>query len=405
MHFRPKLICGRWRFESDELEEDGVWLPSDILDLERMEKQRTRLFVENLPMRQFDGNSYIRAVPSGSLVSLKLASPTPPLTTRLASLKRLLLLSRNLEILHYQDRGQGTQLSFDEGERMPPLRVLSLRSYDWNHSDDEVWKHWDFSRLRSLELISVPCFNFLNSVPFQELADISSLHVEDWSAHLLDRRREATRLLHDLIRHHIRELKSLEATCHVELFQLDAILRHGQTLQKLLLRDHVGFSDENRRCPTLQLGDLSLLARNLPILHTLEVDMDTQRCDPEQFLHSIIQFPRLENLTLHVQTLVSAAENDVSRTDQDYHAAMAIFGDLTRGRKSERTDCPWKRITINVGGWRPVMIRRLSPAWRELNEHGIFAERCFVMDRVQGQYTIREEMSIESSSSRATPER
>ena len=356
-------------------------------------------------MRQFDGDSNIRAVPRGSLVSLKLASPTPPLTTRLGPLKQLLLLSRNLEVLHYQDRGQGTQLKFEKGERMPPLRDLSLRSYDWNHSDDQVREHWDFSRLRSLELISVPYFNFLSSVSFPELSNLHTLHIEDWSSHLPDRRHEATLLLHDLIRHYIRRLKSLEATCHVELFQIDAILRHGGSLQKLRLRDHIGFGDEDRRCPTLRPTDLRLLARNLPILHTLDVDMDVERCVPEQFLLSILKFPRLETLTLRVQTLVSAADEYIPRTDQDYHASMALFRALTRAREADRPDHPWKRITINVGGWRPVMVRRLSRAWRELNEHGIFAERCFVLERIQGQYSDREELNVESCSSRATPER
>ena len=394
------------------MEQDGVWLPSDVLDLQRMERHGTKLFVENLPMRQFDKGSYIKAIPSGPLVSLKLASPTPPLTTRLASLKRLLLRSRNLEVLHYQDRGQGTQLSFEAGERMPPLRELSLRSYDWNHSGDEVMKHWDFSRLTSLELISVPYYNFLSSVPLSVLSNLSSLHIDDWSAHLLDRRREATHLLHDLIRYHIKELKSLEITCHIGLFHLDAISRHGRSLQKLRLRDHVGFGDENRRCPTLQPATLARLARSLPILHTLELDMDVRRCDPEQFLRALLRFPRLDTLTLHMQTVVSAAaaeDDNLPRTDQDYHATMTILGALTRERERERERDspdrgPWKQITINVGGWRPVMIRRLSPTWRELNEHGIFAERCFVMDRIRGQYIVREEMSVESSSRMATPD-
>ena len=370
-----------------------------------MRNDGTRLFVENLPMRRFDRDSYTRAVPFQSLVSLKLASPTPPLTTRLASLKRLLLRSRNLEVLHYQDRGQGTQLNFDDGDRMPPLRDLLLRSYDWNHSEDEVRKHWDFSRLTSLELILVPYFNFLSSVPFSTLSNLSSLHVEDWSAHLLDRRREATRLLHDLIRNHIRELRSLEATCHIKLFQLDAILKHGRSLERLRLRDHVGFGDEDRRCPTLQPADLIQLARNLPILRTLELDLDIQQCDPEQFLGAILYFPRLETLTLHIQTAISAMDDDIPQTDYDYQAAISIFRALTKGRERDRPGYPWKRITINVGGWRPVMIRRLSPAWRALNEHGIYAERCFVMEKSQGKYSVREEMSIESTSRRATPDR
>lgn len=396
---------GRWVFESDKLEQDGVWLPSDVLDLERMKKHGTRLSVENYPMRQFDENSNIRAVPSSLLVSLKLASPTPPLTTRLASLKQLLLLSRNLEVLHYQDRGQGTRLKFDKGERMPSLRDLSLRSYDWNHSEDEVREHWNLSQLRSLELISVPYFNFLSSVHFPELSNLTSLHIEDWSAHLPDRRREATLLLNSLIWHHIRKLTSLEVTCHIELFQLDAILYHGGSLQKLRLRDHVGFGDEDRRCPTLRPDDMARLARNLPIMHTLAVDMDVQRCVPEQFLLSLLEFPRLENLTLYVQTLVSAADEYIPRMDQDYHAAMAIFRALTKAREADRSDHPWKRITINVGGWRPIMVRRLSRSWRELNEHGIFAERCFILERIQGQYRSKEELSIESLSTRATPER
>lgn len=383
-------------------------MPSDVLDVDRMRKQGTKLHVENLPMQQLDSDAYLRGIPSSVLASIKVVGPAAPLTGQLPALKELILNSRNLEVLSFQDKGLGTQLRFGPGERMPPLTELSLRSYDWNHSEREVREHWDFSRLQSLELMSVPYYNFLSSVPRGSLSNLRSLQLEDWSAHLEDRRLEATGLLYDLLRHQIKSLTSLGVSCHVQRLPLDAILKH-RNLEELRLRDHVGFAAEHLRCPTLEPRDLAALGRNLVRLCSLEIDMDHRVCSPEDFLRALMHFPRLDRLTLHVQTTVRTndeADDDyydrVAQEDRDHDAAMHIFSLLTSGRAQTNPDLLWKHITINVGGWRRIMVRRLGSAWRALNERGVFAERCFVMKRTNGQYGTHE-ISCDVPSSRPTP--
>jgi hypothetical protein len=364
-------------------------------------------------LREFDGEwreTYIRAIPTDLLVSLKLSSPAPPLTTRLNSLKQLLVQSQRLETFHYVDRGQGTNFNFKTGERMPALRDLSLRSYDWNHSAEEVKAHWDFSKMESLELLFVPVFNFLSSVDFSKLRGLRKLHCEDYSAHLPDQRRQATGALYILIGQHIHGMEELSITCHVLLFPLDAILAHAATLQVLHFRDHVGFAEEDRRCPTLWAEDLSELANRLTRVHTLELDMDSKLCDPAEFIRSICSFRSLQCLTLHVQTVLHPLEAAQPGTDRDYAAAVRTFNLLLQGKatvaaaaaaasagNTKNAVAPWRRITINVGGWKRVMVRRMSTAWRRQNGHGVFAERCFVLERdVAGGLTVREEMCVES---------
>ncbi|TDZ38342.1 hypothetical protein C8035_v007285 [Colletotrichum spinosum] len=403
-----RLKTVRWLYVDAEFRSGRLWLPSDVLNPQQTRFNQTKLFVEHLPLREFEGqlrDTYVRAIPTDLLVSLKLASPAPPLTTRLNSLKQLLLLSRRLETFHYEDRGQGTNFKFAPGERLPPLRDLVLKSYDWNHSKDDTFAHWDFTRLESLQLRSVPVFNFLSSVDFTHLTGLRLLHCEDFSAHLVDKRQEATGGLYLLVANHIKALETLSITCHIQLFPLDGILRHGNSLQVLRFRDHMGFGEEDRRCPTLWAEDIATLAQGLPHVHTLEVDMDVALCDPPEFLRAICSFRSLHTLTLHVQTVLHPLEVVHPGMDRDYDAALRTFQFLLHEKQLANSELPWKQITINVGGWSKAMVRRFSTAWRRQNENGVFAERCFVLEKKEcGQMAYREEMSVEGRSSTTTPE-
>lgn len=404
-------LLSSWRYVNDDPHHGGLWLPSDVLNLDDVRFRSTKLRVENLPMCDLDNHldnhlstSYTQAIPPKYLTSLKLASPAPALSARLGSLKQLLLESPGLETLHYQDRGQGTSFRFTPGERMPAFTNLLLRSYDWNHSAEDVRKHWDFSQIQSLQLESVPIFNFLRSVSFDDFANLRTLRAEDYSAHLPDMREEATKGLYVLIKNHTKALQVLDITCHTQLFPLDALMVHRRSLQVLRLRDHAGFAEDDQRCPTLWVGDLEVLASHLLFVHTLEVDMDIAMCDPVRFLRTICRFPALHTLTLHVQTVVRPMGIMPPGADSDYEAAMDTFRKLMQGKQLHGNYTSWKRIVIIVGGWRRVMVRRLGSAWRRQNEMGVFAERCFVLERSEEEIMgVREEMCVETTSRRASP--
>jgi len=400
---------GRWRYEDGEFCYGPFWMPSDVLSAHQHRRPAPELHVDGLPLRHFEGaaaDTYIRGIPTDLLVSLKMAHPAHPLTTRLGSLKELLLRCRRLETFHHEDCGQGTQFAFGPGERLPAFTDLMLRHYDWRHSRESVAAHWDLSRLRSLRLVSVPIFNFLSSVRFSDLAGLHTLHADDFSAHLpTDRRQDAARALHVLVRDHVAALRVLSATLHTRLFPVvDALAPHAATLEALRLRDHVGFGDDDRRCPTLALADVRALARRLTRLASLELDMDLAAADPADgvapFLDALAAFPALHTLALHVQTRLRPHGRYAPGADPDRDAALATFAALVRRRPPGAP--AWRRVTVNVGGWKKVMVRRLAEAWRAQNRRGFFAERCFVLERRagaggRGPLVVREEICVESS--------
>ncbi|KAH8171561.1 F-box domain-containing protein [Sarocladium implicatum] len=414
LQWTTRLSFIQWRYNFSRFTVGQPWLLSEALDIRQLQDSGTELHIENLPLREhaavdFD-DALSRVIPAGLLTSLKLGKPAPPLTTKLAPLKNLLLQAKRLHTLHYEDRGQGTSFKFQGDERMPAVQDLMLRSYDWDHSRRDVARHWDFSRIRSLQLVHVPSFNFLSSINPVDLRNLHTLRVEDASAHLPDKRREATRALSELVSSYIDSLETLDLVCHLPLFSLDALLSHRNTLQVLRLRDHVGFGEEDRACPTVDGVHLARLAKELKWLHTLELDLDVTQCESRGFLSAACRFGNLHTLTVHVQTLLRPLDAVEEGTDRDFEAAMQSFRFLIHERDRlamlhNQYYKPWKRITINVGGWRRVMVRRVSAAWRERNERGIFAERCFVLERSpHGQLGVREEIGVESPSRRATPE-
>ncbi|KAM0415926.1 hypothetical protein ACHAPT_013137 [Fusarium lateritium] len=397
-----------WQYVDGETHAAGMWLPSDLLNSNVNKFRGTKLYVENLPMRNFDsnlGDIYTTAIPAKHLTTLKLANPTPALSTRLSSLKGLLVQASQLKTFHYEDRGQGTCFNFLPKDRMPAFTNLRLRSYDWNHAAEDVRKHWDFSRIESLELVSVPVFHFLRSVSFKDFSNLHTLHVEDYSAHLADKREDATAGLYLLTKNHIRALEVLDITCHTKLFPLDAIVMHQHSLRVLRFRDHTGFSEDDERCPTLVPSDLGMLSQRLRFVHTLELDMDVRMCNATAFLRAVCAFPAVHTLTLHVQTVVQPFEDVAPRSDYDYEEAMKTFRLLIQEKHGMGSSASWKRITINVGGWKRVMVRRLSSAWRRQNEMGIYAERCFVLeqDPWTGNLVVREEVCVENTSRGGSP--
>lgn len=382
----------RWRYMGSQRHPGCLSRPSHILSLEHIKANNIKLFIEDLPIIKFDDDFhdvYLQAFPANHIASLKMTSPLSPLTSRLECVKRLLLEAHHIETFHYSDRGQGQQFLFEANERLPAFEDLMLRSYDWNHSIEDVRGHWDFSRLRHLTLIDVPLFQFLSSVPYTELHHLRTLHCEDFSTHLLDRRLEATDGLYELV-NQIQSLCNLKVTCHTNLFPVHGLLRHADSLRVLSFRDYVGFEDEGRPCPTMWDKHLALLSRKLVGLQALELDMDVALCESSLFLRALCNFARLDTLVLHTQTVLRPLEDGEYpiNEDWDYDAALQTFSTLVHDKQGT----PWRNIVITVGGWKPAMARRMSEVWREWHKIGVYAERCFVLERntETGEITIQE---------------
>ncbi|KAI1803698.1 hypothetical protein F4811DRAFT_523876 [Daldinia bambusicola] len=397
---RVQRLCSlRWRYVGDRSFINSSFTfstPSDILSPYHLKIDRTEIYVEDLPLQDvYSGsyNNYAQDIPATNLVSLTMQNPT--LTQAIESLKQFLVSAQGTKTINYSGRGQGTSFSFRGNERLPPFEAISLRSYDWNHDAREVQMHWNFSQLRHLTLIDVPLHSFLTSVPFTELGDLETLHCEDFSTHRLDRREDATRDLHRLVQQ-IKALHTVTITCHTNLFPIDAFLRHAGSLQALSFRDYVGFGDETKQYPTMRIDDLNQLSVTLANLNFLELGMDATVCDPNLFLRALCNFPRLTKLVLHTHTTWRAHDEVNDTTDRDYDAAVQTVSVLTQNKRGS----PWRSIVINVGGWKPVVVRRLSQAWQEKNARGIYAERCFDIKRDEetGGYMIGENFAKDNTS-------
>ncbi|KAI0875237.1 F-box domain-containing protein [Hypoxylon argillaceum] len=380
-----------WCYVQDDLRKGDFWVPSDVLPRRHIQSNKVKLYIENLPLQDFRSeqhNSYLRAIPTGILVSLKMAVPTPALTARVGSLKGLLLNSRRLESFYYDDRGQGTQFEFSGNERLPPFRELYLRSYHWNHSATVVRKHWDFTEIRHLEMVHVPLGPFLHSVSFADFQNLETLRLDGHNEYLLHKRQDVTRGLYILIKQ-IRALVELKIICDTGSFPVDGILQHARSLNSLCFRDFTGFTDEHRRCPTIKIEDLDIISRTLFNLRTLELDMDGECCELYHFLQTLSNFRQLNTLTLHTQTVLNPLEYIDMTMDPDYERTMQLLSLLVQSKQGAQ----WRSITINVGGWEPIMVRRLSIPWQEQNSRGVYAERCFVMERQEnGALVVREEL-------------
>ncbi|RCI17138.1 hypothetical protein L249_1866 [Ophiocordyceps polyrhachis-furcata BCC 54312] len=389
-----RLSLVRWSFVSRN--NSDLRLPWDILDADQVERSGTSVAVENLPLGgancDLDESCFISPALTRRMVSLKLSSPKPPLTTRSGSVKRLVLQSPHLRTMHYRDLGIGTSFSFGGSERLPAVVDLVLQSYNWDHSADEVVRHWDFSRIRSLELVNMPVANFLASVRLGDFARLHTLRVEDYGGHLQETRPGATLRLCELVRDHVEALETLDITCHTQLFELEAIGRHQDSLRVLRYRDHVGFDDDNKRCPTLARSELTALGQRLGHVHTLELDMDDD--DDDAVVEAVLSsFDGLHTLTLHVQTRIRPGNAVEPDRDRDREAALDVFGRLVVGRRRRRR--PWRRVTINVGGWRRAMVRRMGHGWKRHNEQGVYAERCFWLEADgRGGYSVGEETAL-----------
>lgn len=382
-----------------------TWFPNEVFNPEYLESNNIKVHVKDLPLLQppilGSPEDYFELLPSRQLGSLSLALPMPPLISRLDPLRWLLVKASNLESFHYHDRGQGTSFWFEKGERLPAYKHLTLQSYNWTHSAQEVQEHWQMHNLQSLGLIDVPIANFLRSINATDLNKLQSIQFDDKPSYLdensEEQRRDATKLMQNLMTNVIEALESVKITCNMDLFDIESLLCHADTLRNLRLRDHIGFEDDYVRCPCLHPRQIVMMAEKLNDLETLEVDMDMTLSDPVEFLRGVVQFRSLRDLELHVQTVISPDEDVFDNRDRDFDAALSALRLLAQDREARGLE-PLRKMTVNVGGWRPILVRRLSATWKKKNALGIFAERCFVFEKkdMGVLYGFREEVCHEA---------
>lgn len=113
-------------------------------------------------------------------------------------------LSSQLELLDISVESYLGPITLDiRAQRITPMKMLILRGYEWNHSEDECANNWDFTRLEFLRVIGIPLRLFIHTVLSEHLANLRSLQID---CHIqVDRKRMVpdpatfTKLLNSLV--------------------------------------------------------------------------------------------------------------------------------------------------------------------------------------------------------------
>lgn len=373
------------------------WVPSDIysgatgarnpLDMD--------MHLAGFPVGALDGENaalYWNAIPFGLVRSLETEGQPDggagaAALSDLTGLRRLLVATPLLKKLHLRGTATATRFRFGPGERMPPLEELSLMNYDWAHEPYETKLFWDFSRLRTLELLSCPTYKFFSSLRSSDMRRVESLLVDDLGAEKKPHRRQAaTMAVREAIVDRIERLQRLRLVCSLEHWEMDALVAHRASLRELVLRDHEVFGFRfDHRVPALSVRQLRTLSRRLHRLESLEVDLNALDGDSAKALKALCRFPQLHTLTLHVPTTAGSGTWYCRSGDPDGKSAERIFKLLTRRKVGAAR---WTRVTIVVHGFEDYVEEEDQEEVEEQGggplvrnrERNHYAERCFVLD-------------------------
>lgn len=152
-----------------------------------------------------------------------------------SNMREIILRASHLKFLKLDlSRHQGS-FTFKDDERFPPFERLILSSYRWTHSTQEALNHWNWSNLTHLHLRKVSIYDFLRSVPPEELSQLQSLDTDGYCRK--NQRAKTTELMCTLIQS-IRKLQMLVLKCSLWFFEISVIAKHGKTLNKLHLLDY-----------------------------------------------------------------------------------------------------------------------------------------------------------------------
>lgn len=370
----------------------SYWVPADIRHLEPRDRAGVKVHIEGLPPDSLSGKYGPVSrdlIPAWLLASLDASVAFNYPVPQNSWLKDLLLDSPFLEAFRYRGGGQQTHFSFrEEDGRLAALEELSLRSYEWIHGPEEVSRHWDFSRLHSLRLVAVSIYRFLLSVSFARLVNLQVLRLDDagidrqldeegsLGAHGSNRATTASRMVRDLVQNYIKAIRTLELITNLSIFRIDAVLRHAATLQHLVLRDSLDFSENFARSPALSLVDLRRLSHSLTNLRSLEIDIDMLREDRHQFLLEIFRFPQLRKLTLDFES-VEVGQPSITRKSpySDDEWANWMFGILLNQKTGP---VKWESVVIRVGRWQNLMGGGFGHGWRARYQRRMYTKWTFV---------------------------
>jgi len=156
---------------------------------------------------------------------------------------------------------------------MPPLEVLALPSYQWNHSAAEVQSSWDFSHLTSLDIRGVPLYAFLSTVPFASFVHLRVLKIGDMAWSKKEECRSEGFLLLDQFLSGLRNLEELYLSSQTRGLSLKTF----SCLPKLKIlecREAVLVGGAVERGIRFNTEQLAQLREYCPYIRELAIDMD-----------------------------------------------------------------------------------------------------------------------------------
>ena len=156
------------------------------------------------------------------------------------------------------------------GARFPPMERLELVQYEWEHSESEIEKIWDFSRLRSLTM-KQDIGQFLFSPPLRHLQHLEYLEIEDiFSYGPSFDEIERTRLGLGRLLGELKHLNTFKMSAYQweQLVPMQAVVGIENRLRSLRLR-----SFSSCRSGMLQVSMLTNLQRACPGLEDLDLNI------------------------------------------------------------------------------------------------------------------------------------
>ncbi|MCJ1458230.1 hypothetical protein MMC28_008601 [Mycoblastus sanguinarius] len=189
--------------------------------------------------------------PPSETISFKVAewssrcAPPPPINIERFNkylVKKSILGRPILEILHLVSEDDCVSIDdrdIEGNDRLPPLKELVLKGYDWKHSPEVAITFWDWSRITYLDLRRVPICKFLQTVGAEHLLQLRTFMTDGYCAEREQEQAQATVLMCNLVSQ-IRSLERLSLTLSMGSECVSAILERGQNLHSLELRDYSG---------------------------------------------------------------------------------------------------------------------------------------------------------------------
>jgi hypothetical protein len=225
-------------------------------------------------------------------------------------LHRFLLKCKQLDSLTLTHTGLGFLPNVG---RLPPIRVLYLKSCNSLYKAEEFNSIWDLSRLEYLRIGSDYFHPFLSNAPLVEVAGLKRLEIwherqrpSEYSQRSFSEQ-DVLNLLQKTL-DHVHSLERLEVGGHVGSLPITAIARHS-SLRVLKLRDFAEIKEaqesreyiecnvfkvgasrppdpfgNNVPFPSISLKSLNLLQESCPLINELDLGVDREQNEVSAYL-------------------------------------------------------------------------------------------------------------------------